>query len=81
MLFGIETHICLLQTAIDLIKNGYNVFIIKDCCSSRSKQNHKTALELIKQEGCRIITTEIALFEFLKSSSHPDFKSVQALIK
>ena len=46
-----------------------------------NKTNHKTALELLKQEGAKIITLEIALFEFLKSSKHPNFKEIQALIK
>ncbi len=81
LIFGIETHICVLQSVIDLIKENYNVFVIKDCCASRSKTNYKTALELLKQEGAKIITLEIALFEFLKSSKHPNFKEVQALIK
>ena len=81
IIFGIETHICVLQSVIDLIKNGYNVFVVSDCCSSRSKKNHKTALNLMQQEGARIITLEIALFNFLKSSKHPNFKEIQALIK
>lgn len=81
IVFGIETHICVLQSALDLLKRNYNVFILADCCASRSEYNKNTALELLKQQGCKIITLEIALFEFLKSSSHPNFKEVQALIK
>lgn len=81
MIFGIETHICVLQSVIDLIKKGYNVFVVEDCSSSRDENNHKTALEVMKQYGAKVITLEIALFNFLKSSKHPNFKEVQQLIK
>ena len=81
LIFGIETHICVLQSVIDLLKEGYDVFVISDCCQSRTKQNHKTALQLMKQYGAKIITLEIALFNFLKSSKHPNFKEIQNLIK
>ena len=81
IIFGIETHICVLQTVIDLIKEGYNVFVLSDCSGSRADLNHETALEIMKQKGAMIITLEIALFNFLKSSKHPDFKEIQALIK
>lgn len=81
LIFGIETHICVLQTVIDLLQKNYNVFVLKDCSASRDKSNHKTALNLMQQEGAKIITLEIALFNFLKSSKHPNFKEIQALIK
>lgn len=79
--FGIETHICVFQTVIDLLKENYNVFVIKDACASREKEEHKTALSLMEKEGAKIITTEMVLFEFLKSSKHPLFKDLQGLIK
>jgi nicotinamidase-related amidase len=78
---GIETHICVLQTAADLLKAGYEVYVIKDACASRKKDEYKAGLELLKQYGAKISCVEIALFEWLKTSKHPDFKSVQALIK
>ena len=81
IIFGIETHICVLQTVIDLIDEGYNVFILKDCSASRNEENHNVALELAKQKGASIITLEIALFNFLKSSKHQHFKEIQMLIK
>lgn len=81
VIFGIETHICVLQTAIDLLKRRRNVYIVSNCCSSRDEYNHNCALNLINQFGGKIITLEIALFEFLKSSKHPNFKEIQALIK
>ena len=81
ILFGIETHICVYQTAIDLMKQGYNVYIVADCCASRSEINYKTSLELMKQQGIYITTLEIVLFEILKSSKHPAFKEIQTIIK
>ena len=81
VIFGIETHICVYQTVMDLIQNGFNVYVVADCCGSRSELNYKTSLELMKQQGARITTLEIVLFEFLKSSKHEKFKEVQSLIK
>lgn len=81
VLGGIETHICVLQTACDLIKEGFDVYIIKDACASRNKKEYKTGLELLKQYGAKISCVEIALFEWLKTSKHPNFREVQTLIK
>ncbi len=81
LIFGIEAHICVLQSVVDLIKEGYNVFIVKDCCASRKKSDYKAALALAQSYGAKIITLEIALFNFLQSSKHQHFKEIQALIK
>lgn len=81
IIFGIETHICVLQTVLDLLKKRYNVFVAADCSSSRNKESHDLALEIMKQKGAIILNLEIILFEFLKSSKHPNFKEIQALIK
>ncbi|MDE6137971.1 MAG: isochorismatase family protein [Candidatus Gastranaerophilales bacterium] len=81
VLGGIETHICVLQTACDLIKEGFEVYIIKDACASRNKKEYKTGLELLKQYGAKISCIEITLFEWLKTSKHPNFREIQALIK
>ena len=80
ILCGIETHICVLQTAIDLYKNGYEVYVLKDCVSSRSEEEQNSGLELLKQYSIKVITVEIALFQWLKSSKHPQFKDIQKLI-
>ena len=81
VIFGIETHICVYQTVMDLIKKGHDVYVIADCCASRSELNYITSLELMRKTNARVTTLEIILFEFLKSSKHPNFKEVQALIK
>lgn len=78
---GIETHICLLQTVQDLIKEGFEVHVVKNASSSRSKDEHKTGLELMKKYGAYLTTVEVVLFELLKTSKHPQFKEIQNLIK
>ena len=81
LLCGIETHICVLQTALGFMEKGLDVYIIKDCCSSRHQKDHETAIELLRQYGAGIINIEIALFDLIKTSKHPNFKEIQALIK
>lgn len=78
---GIETHICVFQTAMDLISQGYEIFIINNACASRNIEEHNTAITLLRQHGAKILTTEIILFEWLKTSKHPHFKEIQNLIK
>ena len=81
ILFGIETHICVYQTAIALLQKGFNVFVVKDACASRETDEFKAGINLMEKEGAKILTTEMVIFEMLKSSKHPNFKEVQALIK
>ena len=81
ILFGIETHICVHQTAYALIKNGFDVIIARDACGSRKEEEYLFALEQMKNYGAHLKTTEMVLFELIKSSKHPKFKEVQALIK
>ena len=81
VLFGIETHICVSQTAEALIKAGYEVHVVKDACGSRAELEYSAGLARMQDNGAHIITTEIAVFEWLKSAKHPNFKDVQTLIK
>ncbi len=81
ILMGIETHICVNQTASALIKNGYEVYVIQNACSSRAESEHLAGLDRMKSFGAEILTAEIAVFEWLKTAKHPKFKEVQALIK
>ena len=81
ILMGIETHICVHQTANELIKNGFDVTIIKDACGSRAESEYLSALDYMKTYGCKIKTTEMIIFELLKTAKHPNFKEIQALIK
>ena len=81
VIFGIETHICVSQTAIALAERGYDVTLIKDASGSRAETEHNAGIDRMKEFGIHIITTEIALFEWLKSSKHEKFKEIQTLIK
>ncbi len=81
VLFGIETHICVLQTAMDLLNEGYEVFLVQNACGSRTNDNKQAALRRLIHAGVQIVTTEMVIFELLESSKHPNFKEVQSLIK
>lgn len=81
VILGIETHICVHQTAAALIEEGYDVYVIKDACASRTKYEFKQGIEAMAANGAKISCVEIALFEWLKGAKHPNFKEVQALIK
>lgn len=81
VIFGIETHICVHQTAAALIEEGYEVYVIKDACASRNKYEFKQGIEAMQQNGVKVSCVEIALFEWLKGAKNPKFKEVQALIK
>ena len=81
VLCGIETHICVYQTAIELISAGFEVVVVKDCCASRNKYEFEQGINAMQSGGAKISCLEIILFEWLKSARHQNFKEVQALIK
>jgi len=78
---GIEAHVCVLQTAINLAKDK-NVYVVQDAISSRYEKDYLTALSrLDKHPNIQIVTCEMVLFEWLRSSDHPEFKTISQLIK
>ena len=81
LVFGIETHICVHQTVCALLKNDFDVTVIKDACGSRAESEYIAALECMKSNGAHIKTTEMVLFELIKTAKHPNFKEIQGLIK
>ncbi len=81
VIFGIETHICVHQTAAALIEEGFDVYVIKDACASRNKYEFKQGIEAMVANSVKATCVEIALFEWLKGAKNPKFKEVQALIK
>ncbi|MBW1972089.1 MAG: hydrolase [Deltaproteobacteria bacterium] len=81
LLIGIETHVCIMQTALDLIKRGYYPYIVADCVASRTKENWRIALDQLKEAGAIITTTEIVVFELLKKAGTKEFKILSPLIK
>ncbi|MDD4604491.1 MAG: hydrolase [Bacteroidales bacterium] len=78
---GIESHVCVLQTAIDLKHNGYHPIVVEDCIASRNPNEKKIALERMQTEGIPITTCEAILFELLRYSNVPEFKQISKLIK
>lgn len=78
---GIETHICVHQSAEELLKSGYKLSVISDASGSRAEYEHQYGLENIKHNGGCVKTTEMVVFELLKTAKHPKFKEIQNLIK
>ncbi len=81
ILFGIETHVCVLQTALDLKASGYQAITIADAVSSRDLENKQIALEQLRSEKVVVTSSESVLFELLKDAKHPHFKEISALLK
>jgi len=78
---GCETHVCLLQTALDLLEDQFEVWVVTDACSSRTERNRDAAFDRLAGAGVELVTTEMVAFEWLRSAEHPAFKAAQALIK
>lgn len=81
IIYGVETHVCLTQTALELVENGFKVGVISDAVSSRTHDNKLYALTRLQSAGIEILTTEMILFEFLESANHPKFREISKLIK
>jgi len=73
---GIETHVCVLQTAMDLQEAGFEVFVVVDAVSSRSEMDHKFALKRMKQNGIHLVTAEMVFFEWIRCAGTPEFKAL-----
>lgn len=81
ILFGIETHICVYQTALGLLEAGFNVHIAKDACGTRFLDSSVTGIKCMREAGAQIKSCEMIVFELLKTAKHPKFKEIQALLK
>jgi len=80
VLFGIETHVCIQQTCLDLLEKDYEVHVVADSCSSRTLVDRMFGFERMKQSGAFITTSESVLFMLMKDAKHPNFREVQALV-
>lgn len=78
---GCESHVCLLQTAMTLLKNGYRVWVATDASGSRSVTDRDAAFARLAQAGAQLITVEMAAFEWMRDSRHPLFREVLKLIR
>lgn len=78
---GIETHICVLQTVLDLLAEGKQVFVVSEAVAARGGWEHETAMAQMQQQGAIITTIESVLFQWLRSADHPEFKAISKLVK
>ena len=81
LLSGIEIHVCIYQTAVDLLANGFEVNVVADAVSSRTLDNKQIALNRIAAEGAKVTSTEMSIFEILRTADHPHFKQIAKLVK
>jgi nicotinamidase-related amidase len=81
LIAGIETHVCVYQTAADLVHDGYEVQVVADCVSSRTAQNRDISLEKIRDAGAGITAMEMVLFELLKTAESDKFKDISNIVK
>ena len=80
ILCGIETHICVQQTALHLLEKGFQVHIVADGVSSSHRADRNTALDALRQAGAFVTSTESVLFELMRDSTHPSFKEMSRVI-
>jgi nicotinamidase-related amidase len=78
---GMETHVCVLNTALDLIEAGLQVFVPVDAVQSRYRVDHDTALRRMERAGAVLTTAEMTVFEWLGGSDHPQFKAASKLVQ
>jgi nicotinamidase-related amidase len=81
ILCGIEAHVCVSQTCLDLVDRGFRAFVVADATSSRTAENHRLALERMAAAGAVIVSTEMILFELLERAGTEEFKRILPLVK
>lgn len=81
ILAGCEAHVCVLQTALDLIKAGFTVGLVADAVSSRAAGSVDLALQRLRAAGAIIVNTEMMVFEWLERADRPDFRAASALVR
>ncbi len=78
---GCEAHVCLLQTALGLLRAGLGVWVVADACGSRSAANHTLAMQRLQAAGAQVVGFEMVAFEWLQGCEHPQFKAVLEQVK
>ena len=81
VLFGIEAHVCVLKTALDALEKGFDVHVIADAVTSRSKHNKRIANQRMMQSGVFLSSTEIILFQLIDEAKGDEFKAISGLVK
>lgn len=78
---GVEAHVCVLQTALDLLEDEFDVWVVTDACTSRTERNRDAAYDRLAGAGAELVTAEMVAFEWIRSAEHPSFKAMQQLFK
>jgi nicotinamidase-related amidase len=78
---GCEAHVCLLQTALELLEDEFEVWVVVDACGSRTERNRDAAFDRLAGAGAELVSTEMVAFEWLRSAEHPAFKEVLSILK
>lgn len=78
---GVESHVCVFQSAMDLLANDFQVFVVRDAVSSRRRMDWQTAMKRLQRAGAIITTTEAVLFEMLEAAGSAEFKAISRLVK
>jgi nicotinamidase-related amidase len=81
VLAGCEAHVCLLQTALGLLEEELEVWVVTDACSSRSERSRDAAFDRLAGAGAELVTTEMVAFEWLRDAGHPRFREVLSIVK
>jgi nicotinamidase-related amidase len=81
LIAGIETHVCVYQTVMELLAEGYRVEVVADACSSRTAENKQIGLDKMRAAGAAVTSVETALFELLKVAEGPVFKQILQIVK
>jgi nicotinamidase-related amidase len=81
LVVGIETHVCVMQTALDLVADGWQVYVAVDAVGARRDVDHETALRRMESAGVMLTSTEAAMFEWCQIAGTPEFKKISALAK
>jgi len=81
VIVGIEAHVCVLQTAMQLLAEGREVFVVADATSSRTEANHALAMNRLAAAGAGIVAVEMVVFEWLQRAGTPEFKELSKLVK
>ncbi len=81
LVVGIETHVCVQQTVLDLLSEGFRVYVAVDAVASRAQLDFKTALRRMESAGATLTTTEAALFEWCEVAGTPEFKQISKLVR
>lgn len=78
---GMETHVCVYQTSVDLVNAGYEVFVLDDAVSSRFPHNYQSGIAALRDAGAVVVSTETAVFQLMKVAGTPEFKKISSLLR